>query len=123
MARLDTWSEFSFGLGFLTVLLGHLLYREKSLRLTTWGKAFDRRAQLADPLPVSTRVRIVCCAMGLFGLAFGIVLTAKNIETYVWEGPVPLMQVVVVYPLIWFALWLLLRVGQDYRRAVYRLSA
>jgi tRNA A-37 threonylcarbamoyl transferase component Bud32 len=120
MAELDTWAKFSFSLGFFMVLAGHLLYYEKSLRLTDWRQYYwDLTAHLTDPLPVSTRTRIVCGAMALFGMAFGMILTAKIIEAYVWEGPVPWMQVGVVYPLIWFALWLLLRVGRDYRQAVY----
>ncbi len=118
MDQLDTWASFST-VGFLIVMIVHLFYRKKSLRLTNWRQFFDGTAQLTDPKPVSTTIRIVCGAMSLSVLAYGLFLTAKIIETYVWEGPVPLMDVFVIYPLIWFALWMLVRVGQDYRQAVY----
>jgi hypothetical protein len=100
-------------------MLGHLLYREKSLRLTDWRQDFDDTALQADPQPVSTTVRIVCGAAGLLVLTSGLFLAAMIIETYVWEGPVPMMYVLVIYPLTWAALWLLVRVGKDYRQAVY----
>jgi tRNA A-37 threonylcarbamoyl transferase component Bud32 len=118
MIQLETWTSY-FGIGFLVVMAGHLFYREKSLRLKKWVQAFDGTAQLTDPQPVSTTVRIVCGAAGLSVLAYGMFLTVKVIETYVWEGLVRSVHLFAIYPLIWFALWLLVRVGKDYRQAVY----
>jgi len=118
MDRLDTWTSF-FSIVFLVVTAGHLVYRKKSLRLTDWRQLFDPTALLADPRPVSTTIRIVCGAIGLSVLAYALFLTAMAIETYVWEGPVRWFHGVAVFGLAWFGLWLLVRVGQDYRQAVY----
>ncbi len=123
MDRLDIWAEFFLGIGFPLVMLGHLLYREKSLRLTNLRQYFDGTMERADPQPVSTTVRIVCGATGLSVLTSGLFFAAKIIETYVWEGPVPMIYVLVIYPVTWTALWLLVRVARDYRQAVYGRSS
>lgn len=121
--RLDIWAEFFCGIGFPLVILGHLFYREKSLRLTSWRQHFDATSQRADPQPVSTTVRIVCGAAALSVLTSGLFLAARIIETYVWEGPVPMMHVLIIFPSTWAALWLLVRVARDYRQAVYGRSS
>jgi predicted Ser/Thr protein kinase len=119
MGRLDIWLEFFLGIGFLVVIAGHLLYYEKSLRLKNVGQYFDGTAELTEPQTVSSTVRIVCGAVGLSVLVSGLLFAATIIETYVWEGPVPMMHVLVIYPVTWAALWLLVRVARDYGQAVY----
>ncbi len=117
--RLGNWS---LGIVFcwLAVVIGYLAHREKSYRLTDWRQFFDRKTQLADPQPVSATLRVVCSVIGLSSLAYAVLIIAMTIEAYVWEGyPDVLGLAFMIWALCWFALWLLLRVGHDYRQATY----
>lgn len=117
--RLENWS---LGIAFcwLAVVMGYLVHREKSLRLTDWRQFFDRKAQLVDPQPVSATLRVVCSVIGLSALAYALLIIAMTVEAFVWEGyPDVWGQAFMIWALCWFALWLLLRVGHDYRQAVY----
>ena len=119
--RLDALVALPVQLGFLIVFFGHLFYRQKSLRLTDWRQSFDSSLlPTIEPRPVSTTVRLVCGAMGLSALLLAVFLAGMIIETYVWEGlPSPWTYASIAYLLSWCALWLLLRIGRDYRQAVY----
>ncbi|MFP6610835.1 MAG: protein kinase, partial [Pirellulales bacterium] len=115
---LNNWSPL-FLVGFYLVIAGHMIHRWKSLCLTGWQQFFDPKPLSADPQPVSTTVRNICGAIGLSAVAYGLLLAAKCVETYVWEGPVRFRFVFEILPLSVFGMWLLVRVGKDYHQAVY----
>lgn len=101
--------------GFILGLFGYMLYEKKSLRVTTWRQRWGGR----EPHPVSNRIRIVCALMSLSVLAWGVFLAAKTIETYVWEGADWKWTAFGIYSFSAVSLNQLVRLGQDYRQAVY----
>ena len=106
--------------GFLALLVTHLVYREKSLRMTHWKQWFDQAKQLKEPRPVSTPVRFLCAAVGLSILAGVLFATARIIEAYVWEDlSASWGHVLIIFILFFLSLQLLVQIAQDYRQAVY----
>ena len=120
MERLELFYDF----GMMMVVFGILLYRTNSLRLTSWQQFFDGTNLVTDPQPVSTSVRLTCGVMALLGLVCGLFVTAKSIEMYVWEGPMPFKDVFCIFafqiaPIYMFSIWGLIHIGRDYRQATY----
>jgi serine/threonine protein kinase len=119
---LKTWTSV-FATVYAAMIISYLVYVEKSLRLKNCRQFFDGTARVIEPKPVSSTVRLVCVAICLSLLAFGQFLLAKIIEVYVWEGLVLYGDGWGAYLGSWFALWLLVHYGKDYRRMVYGQSS
>jgi tRNA A-37 threonylcarbamoyl transferase component Bud32 len=81
-----------------------------------------RHAAPWDPnrwnLPLQPRLRLAAAALGVAAISVCVIVLAKSIEAYVWEGSPRFLDVLnAVYVPGWLGLWLLSLVVRDYRLA------